>query len=84
MKTSISVNALLALVALALVAPLLSGCSPVTYKTVCPTLVPYSMTQQTQLSEELVAATNAPMLHRAVSDYAGLRDQVRACQAAGK
>ncbi|GFE93509.1 hypothetical protein [Acetobacter persici] len=84
MKTSASVNALLALAALALVAPLLSGCSPVTYKTVCPTLVPYSITQQTQLAEELVAAPDAPMLHQVVRDYAGLRDQVRACQAEGK
>ncbi|MCP1270911.1 hypothetical protein [Acetobacter cerevisiae] len=84
MKTSASVNALLALAALALVAPLLSGCSPVTYKTVCPTLVPYSMTQQTDLAEELVATPDAPMLHQVVRDYAGLRDQVRACQAEGK
>lgn len=84
MKTSISVNALLALAALALVAPLLSGCEAVTYKTVCPTLVPYSLAEQTELAQELVAAPNAAMMHRAVSDYAGLRDQVRACQAAGK
>nr|WP_298797442.1 hypothetical protein [uncultured Acetobacter sp.] len=84
MKTSPSVNALLALAALALVAPLLSGCEAVTYKTVCPALVPYSMTQQTQLAEELVATPDAPMLHQAIRDYAGLRDQTRACQAAGK
>lgn len=84
MKTSASVNALLALAALALVAPLLSGCSPVTYKTVCPTLAPYSITQLTDLAEELVATPDAPMLHQVVRDYAGLRDQVRACQAEGK
>ncbi|WP_086656696.1 hypothetical protein, partial [Acetobacter persici] len=58
---------------LLLLVVILSGCSPVTYKTVCPTLVPYSMTQQTDLAEELVAAPDAPMLHQVVRDYAGLR-----------
>ncbi|MDN7351773.1 hypothetical protein [Acetobacter senegalensis] len=79
-----SMRFLMFLTALALVAPLLSGCESVRYKTVCPTLVTYSLTDQTQLAQELVAAPSATMTRRVVRDYVGLRDQVRACQTDGK
>ncbi|WP_278368078.1 hypothetical protein [Acetobacter orientalis] len=62
----------------------LSACGAVRYKTVCPTLVSYSLNEQTQLAQELAAMPAATMTHRAVRDYAGLRDQVRVCQAGGK
>lgn len=75
---------LMMLTALALIAPLLSGCESVRYKTVCPTLVTYSLTDQTQLAQELVAAPQATVTHRVVRDYVGLRDQVRACQESRK
>ncbi|ATJ89416.1 hypothetical protein HK16_10680 [Acetobacter senegalensis] len=79
-----SMRFLMVLTALALVAPLLSGCESVRYKTVCPTLVTYSLTDQTQLAQELAADPQAVMTHRVVRDYVGLRDQVRACQESGK
>ena len=79
-----SIRFLMALTALAVVAPLLSGCEGVRYKTVCPTLVSYSLNEQTQLAQELAAMPAATMTHRAVRDYAGLRDQVRVCQAGDK
>lgn len=62
----------------------LSACDAVRYKTVCPTLVPYSLNEQTQLAQELAAMPTATMTHRAVRDYAGLRDQVRVCQTGDK
>lgn len=79
-----SMRFLMLLTALALAAPLLSGCESVRYKTVCHTLVTYSLTDQTQLAQELAADPQAVMTHRVVRDYVGLRDQVRACQANGK
>lgn len=79
-----SMRLLMLLTAMALVAPLLSGCQSVRYKTVCPTLVMYSQTDQTLLAQELVATPQAITTHRVVRDYVGLRDQVRSCQASGK
>lgn len=79
-----SMRFLMMLTALALVAPLLSGCESVRYKPICPTLVTYSLAEQTQLAQELAATPQATMTHRVVGDYAGLRDQGRACQESGK
>lgn len=79
-----SIRFLMALTTLAVVAPLLSGCESVRYKTICPTLVTYSLAEQTQLARELAASPQATMTHRVVGDYAGLRDQGRACQENGK
>lgn len=59
---------------------LLAACSAYIPKPVCPTLVPYSRTDEQTLAKELVAHTDTPMTHRAIRDYGGLRDQVRACQ----
>jgi hypothetical protein len=56
-----------------------AGCAPVAYNA-CPTIVPYSAADQNQMADELVAPPPKPMIERALRDYAGLRDQVRACQ----
>lgn len=67
-----------AVLGVALVA--LSGCTrPV--RVLCPSLVTYSAADQSTLSGELASAP-LPMTHRFMRDYGGLRDQVRACEAA--
>ncbi|MFT8896757.1 MAG: hypothetical protein ABF968_07310 [Acetobacter sp.] len=58
----------------------LSGCSrPV--RVLCPSLVTYSATDESTLRTELASAPR-PTTHRFMRDYGGLRDQVRACEAA--
>ncbi|MBO1328521.1 hypothetical protein OQ496_09280 [Acetobacter suratthaniensis] len=60
----------------------LCGCTTPVLRPECPTLVSYSAAEQTALAQELAAHTDMPMTHRAMRDYAGLRDQGRACQKA--
>ncbi|NHO33318.1 hypothetical protein [Acetobacter fallax] len=67
------------IVAIALVS-LMCGCTrPV--KLICPSLMTYSASDESTLRQELASAA-LPETHRFVRDYGGLRDQVRACQAA--
>ncbi|MDF7675088.1 hypothetical protein PT277_05125 [Acetobacteraceae bacterium ESL0709] len=61
---------------------LLGGCTSPRPKTVCPTLVTYSKTDQQTLMTELMKTSDKPQLVRWLGDYIGLRDQVRACQKA--
>ncbi|KAB8123992.1 hypothetical protein D3W54_07015 [Komagataeibacter medellinensis] len=60
----------------------MTGCASRPDRVVCPTLTTYSAADQKALSSELAADPNAPTLHRAMRDYEGLRDQVRACEKA--
>lgn len=60
----------------------MTGCADRPDRLICPTLTPYSAADQKALGSELAADPNAPTLHRAMRDYEGLRDQVRACQKA--
>ena len=61
--------------------PLMSGCAGGSSEPeiiTCPALVTYSSADQAALRAELAAA--GPITHRFIDDYAGLRDQVRACR----
>lgn len=59
---------------------LLISCSQVISS--CPQLVEYSLEEQRQQAFEIVSLkiTDDTMTGRFLSDYSGLRDQVRACQ----
>lgn len=62
----------------------LTGCAsdvpPAPAHVICPSIVPYSKKQQTDLSSELKSHPDLTAVHFFLSDYAGLRDQVRACE----
>lgn len=57
----------------------LAGCAP-RIVTACPPLVEYSPAFQDRLAGELAALPEGAATLRAVQDYIGLRDQIRACQ----
>lgn len=46
----------------------------------CPPVVDYSAADQTRAAAEVGALTEGAMIVRMLSDYAVLRDQVRACR----
>ena len=46
----------------------------------CPPVVEYSRVDETRTAEEVAALPEGAMLVRMLSDYAVLREQVRACQ----
>ncbi len=73
------VSMLKSLVSLGLIAILLTGCVPAG-SSICPPLIPYSKTFQSQLADELetVMATK-PHIAKAMKDYGVTRDQIRAC-----
>lgn len=58
---------------------LLNGCQGCSHSLNCPTLVEYSLNEQKAVAEEL-SEHNLPHTTRWLSDYVGLRDQVKACQ----
>lgn len=60
----------------------MAGCSTEVVKPVCPSLVAYTKADQAALAAE-VSAADRPQTARWLSDYVGLRDQVRACQKGG-
>lgn len=64
--------------ALLLTLPLLAGCATVTASS-CPTLVPYTQEFQNRLADAIERGV-AVEISDVLRDYAGLRDQVRACQ----
>lgn len=57
----------------------LSGCAERSVRVVCPSLVNYSLAEQSVARTELSSAS-LPELHQFMRDYEGLRDQVRACE----
>lgn len=57
---------------------LLTSCSQVISS--CPQLVEYSKEDRTALQVELASVRPDGQIVRFLSDYTGLRDQVRACQ----
>jgi hypothetical protein len=61
---------------------LLSGCATVNSdaKALCPPVVQYSTADQTRAAEEVEALLEGAMVVGMLSDYAVLRDQVRACR----
>ncbi|UMM63149.1 hypothetical protein [Aristophania vespae] len=59
---------------------LLAACSTPRFRPICPTLVEYSQTDQQALATELLQPAKHTQIVRWISDYIGLRDQVRACQ----
>lgn len=61
----------------------LSGCAGTKpMKVICPTLVTYTKEEQLQLANELLAiGDDKVMIFKTESNYKGLRDQTRACQA---
>jgi hypothetical protein len=70
------------LAGLGLAAMLLTGCGTARFDAACPTLVEYSAEDQRRAAAELTALPDDSMIGRFLADYARLRDQVRACQAA--
>lgn len=50
----------------------------------CPHIMAYSIADNQRLKREIQAHTEASMIRRVASDYIGLRDQARACQAKAK
>lgn len=69
----------LRLASLLLLMLLLTACGARVSEPVCPSLVPYTAEEQNQMADELIAPPPKPALERAMRDYAGLRDQARAC-----
>ena len=59
----------------------LSGCATVSSdaRTPCPPVVLYSATEQARAASEVAALPESAVVVRMLSDYAVLRDQVRAC-----
>jgi len=56
-----------------------SGCvGPQAPRAVCPVIVPYSLADDRAL-EAALQAHPSPVVSRYLRDYAGLRDQARAC-----
>ncbi|UMM63084.1 hypothetical protein [Aristophania vespae] len=58
----------------------LGACSSPHLQPVCPTLVTYSKVDQQTLATELRQTPEHTQTIRWISDYIGLRDQVRECQ----
>lgn len=66
---------------LALAPSLLSACGTGSYSGACPPLREYTREFQNELADEVVALPPAAVrIPEALSDYAVLRDQVRACR----
>jgi len=59
----------------------LSGCATVNSdaRAPCPPVVLYSATEQARAASEVAALPESAVVVRMLSDYAVLRDQVRAC-----
>ncbi len=72
------------LVALALATSLLSGCATVGSDRVaqgtCPPVVEYSREFQARAAEELALLPEASAVQDMLTDYAVVRDQLRACK----
>jgi hypothetical protein len=49
-------------------------------RTPCPPVVEYTSADQTRAADEVEALTEGAVVVRMLSDYAALRDQVRACR----
>jgi len=58
-----------------------SGCATVNSdaRTPCPPVVLYSVTEQARAASEVASLPESAVVVRMLSDYAVLRDQVRAC-----
>ncbi|MFN4231283.1 hypothetical protein [Parvibaculum sp.] len=72
------------LAALAIVASLLTACETVASKprvtTVCPPVVEYSREFQARAADELDLLPQSSAIAEMLSDYAVMREQVRACR----
>ena len=64
---------------LALLAMLSSGCGSTVFDA-CPTIVIYPPEIQDRAADELAALPPEAVLGHMMADYAGLRDQARACR----
>lgn len=69
---------LLTVAIIAVLVVLLASCSSAV-TTACPTLVPYTQEFQDRLADAVERGVDAE-INEVLQDYAGLRDQVRACQ----
>ena len=78
-------NWLRPIAALATGMSLLTACGGATSDpTVCPPVVSYSPAFQARAAGELERLTPGSALEEMLKDYAGLRDQLRACRASAK
>lgn len=73
----------LQLAVLAIATSLLSGCATVGSETgivtICPQVVDYTREFQARAAEELVRLSDGSAIAEMLSDYAVMREQVRAC-----
>ena len=60
----------------------LSGCATASFESggTCPPVVPYSAADQARAAAEAAALPEGAVVVQMLSDYAVLRDQVRACR----